>query len=84
VEYLDEHREEAEKQTAEQFEQAVRKVLAGKKKRGGGRKPSYEDIAGCKVRRSEDGSRLVIEGLSKKRQEELFDAIKALLLDEKG
>lgn len=85
VEYLDEHREDAETQTAEQFEQTIRDLIANKKKKGAaGRKPLYEAIAGYKMRRSEDGKKLVIDGLSKKRQNELFEAIKALLLADKG
>jgi len=83
VEYLEEHAEDAEKQTVEQFEEMVRKLKANKPKTGKGRRPSYEEIAGYKVRRTGDGTKITIEGLSKKSQEKLFEAIKKLLLKDK-
>lgn len=84
VEYLEEHVEDAEKQTVQQFEDTIRKLKANKPKTGRGRRPSYEEVAGYKVRRTGDGTKITIEGLSQKRQEELFEAIKKLLLQDKG
>jgi len=83
VEYLEQNPEDAEKQTVGQFEQTIRKLRAGKKKSGRGRKPTYETIGGCKVRQSRDGTRIVIEGLSKQKQSALFAAIKAALSNRK-
>lgn len=84
VGYLDEQREDAEKQTAEQFEQTIRERMAGNMKVKTRRKPSYEEIDGLKLSRTEDGKRLVIDGLSKERQNELFERIRALLSEDKN
>ncbi|MFH1114179.1 MAG: hypothetical protein V1792_09685 [Pseudomonadota bacterium] len=81
VEYVEKHEEDIAKEPAAEFEKKVRKLRATKKKKkeGRGRKPQYTEVGGCKVRLSEDGTRITVEGLSKERQEELFEAIKAAL-----
>ncbi|MGO9119396.1 MAG: hypothetical protein ACLQPD_17535 [Desulfomonilaceae bacterium] len=79
VEYLEQHTEDAEKQTVREFEQAIRKLRAVKKKGAKGRKPTYETIGGCKVHQSKDGKRIMVEGLSKRKQSALFETIKAAL-----
>ena len=83
VDYLEEHVEDAEKQTVQQFEETIRKLKGTRKKDGRGRKPSYEEVAGYRMRRAKDGTKITIEGLSMKSQEELFKAIKKLLSKEK-
>ena len=80
VEYVEKHEEAIAKEPAAEFEKKVRKLRAKKtKKDGRGRKPSYIEVGGCKVRLSGDGTRIVIEGLSQKKQTELFEAIKEAL-----
>ncbi len=80
VEYIEKHAEAIAKVSAEEFEKTVRKLRAKNKKTDGrGRKPSYTEVGGCKVRQSTDGTRIVIEGLSKDKQKALFEAIKASL-----
>ncbi|MGO9569694.1 MAG: hypothetical protein ACLP5H_19355 [Desulfomonilaceae bacterium] len=84
VEYVEQHEQEIAKEPAEEFEKKVRKILSKKKKKDGrGRKPKYTEIDGCKVRLSDDGTRIAIEGLSKKRQSALFEAIKTALSQDK-
>lgn len=81
VEYLDKHTEDAETQSAEQFEQTVLNLRAKRKgkARRRPRKPSSRPIAGCKVSRSADGSRLVVEGLTHEAQNELSEVINTWL-----
>lgn len=79
VDYVEQHEEVICKEPAQEFEKTVRKLRAKKKQDGRGRKPTYVEIQGCKLRRSEDGTRISIEGLSKKRQAALFENIKGLL-----
>jgi len=79
VEYLERNAGDAEKQTVMEFEQTIRNLRARKKKGSRGKQPKFEEIAGCKVRRSEDGKRIEVDGLSKKKQRELFAAIKDVL-----
>jgi hypothetical protein len=84
VEYVEKHEEEIVKETAEDFEKRVRKLRAKKtKKDGRGRKPQYTEVGGCKIRLSENGTRIVVEGLSKKRQAALLEVIKDALSQEK-
>ncbi|MFH0823159.1 MAG: hypothetical protein V2B18_10450 [Pseudomonadota bacterium] len=80
VEYLENNAEDAEKQTVKEFEQTVRNLRTGKKKGSKAKPPKFDEIAGYKVSRTQDGKRMVVEGLSRKKQNELFEAIKALLL----
>jgi hypothetical protein len=77
VAYVEKHEEEIVKEPAEAFEKRVRKLRTKRKKgEGRGRKPKYTEVDGCKVRLSDDGTRISIEGLSKKRQAALFEVIK--------
>jgi hypothetical protein len=44
-----------------------------------GRRPTYISIGKSKIRPSQDGTRLIIEGITKKKQSELIEVIKSLL-----
>ena len=49
----------------------------------GGRKPTYFEIGKVRIRPSQDGKRLIIEGTTKAKQKEILEAIKGLLSQEK-
>ncbi|MFH1117306.1 MAG: hypothetical protein V1792_25590 [Pseudomonadota bacterium] len=80
VEYLEKNAEDAVRQTVKEFEQTVRNLRTGKKKGSKAKPAKFDEIAGYKVSRTQDGKRMVVDGLSRKKQNELFEAIKALLL----
>lgn len=83
AEYVQDNQEIIAKEPAEEFEKTVR-TLRVKKKKEGGRKALYEEVGGCRVRPSGDGSKILIEGLTKERQEQLLGEIKKLLSHAKG
>ncbi|AFM23335.1 hypothetical protein [Desulfomonile tiedjei] len=85
VEYVEKHEEVIARESAEEFEKKVRnRVEASKKKSrdGRGRKPKYTALGECKLRLSGDGTKISVEGLSKKQQSALFEAIKGWLSQE--
>lgn len=85
VEYVEKHEEVIARESAEEFEKKVRhRVEASKKKSndGRGRKPKYTALGECKLRLSGDGTKISVEGLSKKQQSALFEAIKDWLSQE--
>jgi len=81
--YLEQHLKDAEEQSVEQFEETIRKLRAAKKKGGRGRPPTYLTIGDCKIHQSKDGKRIMVEGLTKRKQSALFEAIKAALSKKK-
>lgn len=85
VKYVEKHEEVIARESAEEFEKKVRnRVEASKKKSndGRGRKPKYTALGECKLRLSGDGTKISVEGLSKKQQSALFEAIKDWLSQE--
>ena len=79
AEYVQDNEETIATEPAEEFEKQVRTLRSSRKKKAGGRKPMYVEVGGCKVHPSGDGSRILIEGLTKKRQKEILEGIKELL-----
>lgn len=79
VEYVENNEETIVKEPAEALEKRIRNLRAKSKKKPGGRKPMYVEVGGCKVHPSGDGSRILIEGLTKKKQKEILEGIKELL-----
>ncbi len=81
VEYVEKNERAIAEQSAEELDKAV-KALRSKKKvtgKGRGRHPTYIEIGKSRIRPSMDGTRLVIEGITKAKQDELIEAIKNLL-----
>lgn len=79
AEYVQDNEETIATEPAEEFEKQVRTLRAKREKKKGGRKPKFVEVAGCKVRPSGDGTRILIEGLSAKKQQEIMEGIKELL-----
>lgn len=80
-EYLSENAEQIAIKKATEVVEAVNQELKKRpKRRGGGRKPTFETINGFIVRKSDDGTKVVVEALNKEAQENLLVAIKAALL----
>jgi hypothetical protein len=82
--YVQENEATIAKNTVEELEKEIRRLKAKLAKKAGGRKPLYIGIAGCKIRPSTDGTRITIEGLTKKQQGQILEGIKRLLLQDKG
>jgi hypothetical protein len=79
AEYVQDNEEMIATEPAEEFEKKVQTLRAKRKKKKGGRTPMFVEVAGCKVRPSGDGTKILIEGLSAKRQKEIMEGIKTLL-----
>jgi hypothetical protein len=79
AEYVQDNEEIIATEPAEEFEKQVRTLRAKREKKKGGRKPKFVEVAGCKVRPSGDGTKILIEGLTAKRQKEVLEGIKELL-----
>ena len=85
VEYVEKYEETIAREPAEEFEKKIRnRVEASKSKSqdGRGRPPQYTKLGQCKLRLSGDGTKILVEGLSKKQQSALFEAIKGWLSQE--
>lgn len=85
VEYVEKHEPNIARKTSEDFEKEIRRRVKESKKNkkdGRGRTPTYTLIGECKVRLSGDGTRIAVEGLSKKRQKALSEVIKDWLSQE--
>lgn len=82
--YVQDNEEIIAKEPAEEFEKQVRTLQAKREKKKGGRKPKFLEVGGCKVRPSGDGTKILIEGLSTKRQKVILEGIKELLSKGKG
>ncbi len=85
IEYVEKHEETIAREPAEEFEKKVRNRVEARKKKskdGRGRRPSYTTLGECKLRLSSDGTKIAVEGLSKKQQSALFEAIKGWLSQE--
>jgi len=79
AEYVQDNEETIATEPAEEFEKQVRTLRAKREKKKGGRKPKFVEVAGCKVRPSGDGTKILIDGLTAKRQQEILEGIKELL-----
>ncbi|MBI5250748.1 MAG: hypothetical protein HY912_14755 [Desulfomonile tiedjei] len=79
AEYVQDNEEMIATEPAEEFEKQVRTLQAKREKKKGGRKPKFVEVGGCKVRPSGDGTKILIEGLTAKRQKEILEGIKDLL-----
>lgn len=85
VDYVEKHEETIAKEPAEEFEKKIRnrvEASKNKSKDGRGRKPEYTTFGECKLRLSGDGTKISVEGLSRKQQSALFEAIKSWLSQE--
>lgn len=84
VDYVEKHEETIAREPAEEFEKQVKNRLKERKKTGDGRgrKPSYTKFGECKLRLSDDGTKISVEGLSKEQQSALFKVINDWLLKE--
>ena len=80
VEYVKQHEEEIVSSSAQELEKQVRQLRQkGKKKGRSGRKPEYLEFGKVRIRSSHDGTRLSIEGINKSKQDEIMEAVIALL-----
>ena len=80
VEYVKQHEEEIVSSSAQELEKQVRQLRQkGKKKGRSGRKPEYLEFGKVRIRSSRDGTRLSIEGINKSKQDEIMEAVIALL-----
>ena len=86
AEYVEQHEHEIASQTTEELEKQVKALRQRKEGQGkkAGRKPRYFSIGSCRIRPSMDGTKITIEGMTKKTQDELIEAIKKLLSQAKG
>ena len=73
ADYVEKNEQAIAEQSAAELEQAVKALRAVKRPTGSGRgrKPNYIEIGKSRIRPSMDGTKLVIEGITKKKQEEL-------------
>ncbi len=83
VKYVQENEQTIAQESAKDLYNKLRELRAKKQKKGAGRKPTYEAVGGFKVRLSKDGTRITIEGLTDKRQKEIMEGLKELLLQNK-
>ena len=79
VDYVKNNEQTIAKEPAETLQKKVRELRGKKKKTGVGRPPKYEMVEGLKIRASDDGSKIVIEGLTKKSQKQILEGLKGLL-----
>jgi hypothetical protein len=81
ADYVAENEQTIAEQSAEELGRAVKALRSKRKKTetGRGRKPNYIEIGQSRIRPSMDGTKLIIEGITKKKQAELIEAIKGLL-----
>ncbi len=81
VDYVEQNEEVIAEQSTAELEQAVKDLRSTKKTTGKARgpKPTYEQLGKYRIRPSSDGTRVVVEGLSKKQQAEVIEAIRAVL-----
>ena len=81
ADYVEKNEEAIAEQSAAELEQLVKALRSTKKRTetGRGRKPTYIEIGKSRIRPSMDGTRLVVEGITKRKQAELIEAIKSLL-----
>ncbi len=80
VQYVERNEEKIADESAQELERTVRKLRSQKKQRGKGRRPTYIEVGKCRIRPSMDGTKIIIEGITKKKQNELIEALKGLLL----
>jgi len=82
VEYVEKNERAIAEQSADELDKAVKALRSTKKTTGTGkgRRPTWIPVGKCRIRPSMDGTKLVIEGITKKKQVELIEAIKGLLL----
>ena len=84
VEYVEEHEDDIAALSADELAKQIKQLRQkGRKKGKGGRKPTYLDIGKVRIRPSQDGTRLIIEGTTQAKQKEIIEAIKGLLSQEK-
>ncbi len=84
VEYVEQHEEDIAALSADELAKQIKRIRQkGRKKGRGGRKPTYEEIGRVRIRPSQDGTRLIIEGTTQAKQKEIIGAIKSLLSQEK-
>lgn len=81
VDYVERNEQVIAEQSAAELERAVKALRSAKKTSGTGRgrKPTYIPVGKCRIRPSSDGTKLVIECLTEKKQAQLIEAIKGLL-----
>lgn len=80
VEYVEQHEEEIASGSADELAKQVKQLRQkGRKKGKGGRKPMYVEVGKIRLRPSQDGSRLTIEGTTNAEQIEIMEAVNALL-----
>jgi hypothetical protein len=78
--YLNEHSVEIASKPSSEVTKDIKEQLKKKKKRkGGGHKRLYEEFGKYKIRWSGNGSRVVIENLTKSEQQQIINDIKLLL-----
>lgn len=86
TDYLAKNLPKIEEKTAQDLETEIKSVLnktKQAKKRGGGRSSKALRIGDCILRASLKGDKITIEGLTKRRQAQLWEAIKELISQHK-
>ena len=85
AEYVEQHEHEIASQTTEELEEQVKALRQRKEGRGkkAGRRPTYLLVGSYRIRPSMDGTIITIEGMTKKTQDELIEAIKRWLSQDK-
>lgn len=78
---MEQHEHEIASQTTEELGKQVKAMCQRKegKEKKVGRKTKYFSIGSCRIRPSMDGTKITIEGMTKKTQDESIEAIKKLL-----
>ena len=86
AEYVEQHEQEIASQTTEELEQQVKALRQRKESRRkkAGRKPRYLPVGSYRIRPSMDGTKITIEGMTKKTQDELIEVVKRWLSRDKG
>lgn len=85
VEYIKEHEEDIASGSTEELEKKVKLLRQERRKKGkADRKPTYLEIGRLRIRSSQDGKRMTIEGTTKSKQKEIMEALKTLLSQEKA
>jgi hypothetical protein len=80
VQYVERNEEKIADESAQELEKKVKERRSRKKQPGKGRKPIFIELGKCRIRPSVDGTKILIEGITKKKQTELIEALKSLLL----
>ena len=85
AEYVEQHEHEIASQTTEELEKQVKALRQRKQGKGkkAGRRPRFLSVGPYRIRPSVDGTKITIEGMTKKTQDELIEVVKRWLSQDK-